>query len=113
QLEYWTKQLKDLETLQLPTDHARPQIQTVRGASQRITIEESLFRTLRDIAGRQGATLYMVLLAGFVALLHRYTGQREIVIGTPIANRNRPELESLIGLFVNMLVLRMRVHEEM
>ena len=112
QLEYWRERLRDFEVLQLPTDNPRPEVQSSRGAMERLSLSGQLLGALRAYAARQGVTLYMVLLAGFVALLQRYSGQREVVIGTPIANRSPAEIEGLIGFFVNTLVLRVKVGEE-
>ncbi len=106
QLNYWRERLRGLSTLQLPTDYPRPTIQSHRGASVPLEFPPSLHDELRDLGRRHGATLFMTVLAGFVALLHRYTGQEDIVVGSPIANRNRSEIEGLIGFFVNSLVLR-------
>ena len=107
QLGYWKHQLKGaLPVLELPTDKPRPGVQTFRGAHLVCTVGDELTRELRALSRRQGATLYMTLLAVFKTLLHRYTGQREIIVGTPIANRNLIDIESLVGFFVNTLVLR-------
>src|SRR5260221_9616264 len=102
-----------MEALQLPADHARPAIQSFRGAVEESVIGAEVLEGLRDLARREGVTLYMVLLAGFVALLQRYSDQNDIALGTPIANRNRSEIEGLIGFFVNTLVLRVKVREQM
>jgi len=105
-LAYWQQQLADIVTLQLPTDYPRPPIQTFTGSVQSHLLPESLTRKLRILSQREGTTLFMILLTAFNALLFRYTRQRDIAIGTLIANRNRAELEQLIGFFVNTLVLR-------
>ncbi|HEY9801061.1 MAG TPA: amino acid adenylation domain-containing protein [Leptolyngbyaceae cyanobacterium] len=107
QLNYWKQQLGgDLPVLELPTDRPRPAIQTDRGATQSFTLSESLTAALKNLSQQQGVTLFMTLLAAFKVLLHRYTQQDDILVGTPIANRNRSEIEGLIGFFVNTLVLR-------
>ena len=106
QLAYWKEQLANLPALQLPTDRPRPAVVTYRGARSPIVIPEPLCVELKALSQREGATLFMVLLAAFQILLHRYTGQGDIVIGAPIANRNRAEIEGLIGFFVNTLVMR-------
>jgi len=106
QLAYWRKQLADLPALQLPTDRPRPAVMSYRGARHPIVIPDALCEKLKALSQREGATLFMTLLAAFQTLLHRYTGQDDIVIGSPIANRNRAEMEGLIGFFVNTLVLR-------
>jgi len=106
QLDYWRKRLADLSTLRLPTDRPRPPQQTYRGAKHYFTLPTELARGLKGLSERQGATLYMTLLAAFQVFLHRYSRQDDICVGSPTANRNRAELEGLIGFFVNMLVMR-------
>jgi amino acid adenylation domain-containing protein len=108
QLEYWKKQLADLPELQLPTDRPRPEITSAsfRGAHETLFIPKPLAEAIRRLSNREEATPFMVLLTAFEVLLSRYTNQEDIVVGSPIANRNRAELEPLIGFFVNMLVMR-------
>jgi amino acid adenylation domain-containing protein len=106
QLAYWTRQLAALPTLELPTDFPRREVQGFAGETQYIPFPADLVESLRAFSRAQGTTVFVTLLAGFNALLHRYTGQDEIVVGEPVANRNRVELEGLIGFFVNSLVLR-------
>ena len=106
QLDYWRAQLEDLPTLQLPTDRTRPSVQSHHGAYETLQLPIRLTSALRQLGREEGATLFMVLLAGFGTLLHRYSGQDDIAIGSPIANRNRSEIEGLIGFFVNTQVLR-------
>ena len=106
QIAYWRDHLAGVSTLQLPTDHPRPTVQTFRGARHILTLTPTLTQALKTLSLRHGVTLFMTLLAAFETLLHRYTGQDDIVVGTLIANRNQVELESLIGFFVNTLVLR-------
>ena len=106
QLDYWKQQLADLPVLQLPYDHPRPKKGTFRGARQCLVLSFDLTQALKTLSQQEGVTLYMTLLAAFKTLLYRYTGQDDIVVGTFSANRNRPELEGLIGCFLNTLVLR-------
>ncbi|MBE9213160.1 amino acid adenylation domain-containing protein [Plectonema cf. radiosum LEGE 06105] len=107
QLNYWKQQLKgELPILQLPTDHPRPNATTFIGAKQYFKFSASLTTALRQLSQREDSTLFMSLLAAFNILLYRYTNQEDILIGSPIANRNRAELEGMLGLFVNTLVLR-------
>ncbi len=105
---YWQKQLADAPTqLSLPTDRPRPTAQTFDGASLSATLPSELTKGLRIHSQQEGVTLFMTLLAAFGVLLSRYSGQSDLVIGTPIANRTRSELEGLIGFFVNTLALRL------
>ena len=106
QFSYWSRQLAGSSMLQLPHDRPRPAVQTFRGARQSIVLSPKLTEALKALSRREGATLFMTLLAAFQALLHRYTAQDDIVVGSPIANRNRAEIEGLIGFFVNSLVMR-------
>ena len=106
QLSYWKEQLKELPILNLPTDHPRPAKQSFRGARQPLSLPESLTTAVNELSRREGVTQFMTLLAAFQVLLYRYSGQEDVVVGSPIANRNRTETEGLIGFFVNTLVLR-------
>ena len=107
QLAYWQSQLADAPALlQLPTDRPRPAQQSFQGDLVTSAIEAGLTQRLRQLSQAHGATLYMTLLAAFQILLARYSGQQEVVVGSPIANRHREELEPLIGFFVNTLALR-------
>jgi non-ribosomal peptide synthetase component F len=106
QLAYWRAQLAELPQLALPTDRPRPSVQSFRGAVQPLALPARLTAALRALSRTEGTTLFMTLLAAFQSLLARYSGQDDIVVGTPIAGRNRAELEPLIGFFVNSLVLR-------
>ncbi|MGC1394710.1 MAG: amino acid adenylation domain-containing protein [Coleofasciculaceae cyanobacterium] len=106
QLTYWRQQLAGISLLKLPTDRPKPAIQSYQGATQFLDIPKSLVEALKTLSQQEGATLFMTLLAAFQILLNRYTQQEDITIGTPIANRNRSEIEPLIGFFVNSLVLR-------
>jgi amino acid adenylation domain-containing protein len=103
---YWSRQLAGVTPLELPTDRPRPPIRTARGDSLPLTIPAEIAEPLRGLCRREGVTPYMLLLAALKTLLHRYSGQDDIVVGSPIANRNRSEVEGLIGYFVNMLALR-------
>jgi aryl carrier-like protein len=107
-LDYWRKQLSGASTvLELPTDRPRPISKTFNnGAEHQVMLHEGLERNLEAFNRQEGVTLFMTLLAAFQVLLYRYTGQDDIIVGVPIANRTQPELEPLIGCFVNALVLR-------
>ena len=110
QLSYWKNQLDgSTPSLELPTDRPRPAIQTFHGASHSILLSEALTSELKSLSQREGATLFMTLMAAFQVLLHRYTGQVDIPVGTPIAGRNHAEVEGLIGFFVNTLVMRANI----
>ena len=107
QLTYWRQQLKGaLPVLELPADRPRPPVKSYRGGTHSFELSKDLVASLKAISRRQGATLFMTLAAALKVLLFRYSGQKDILIGTPIANRNRVEIENLIGFFVNTLVLR-------
>ncbi|MEH1870988.1 non-ribosomal peptide synthetase [Nostoc sp.] len=106
QLAYWQKQLDGISMLNLPTDRVRPAVPTYRGAKQFLELPHSLTQALEALSYQEDVTLFMILLAAFQTLLYRYTQQEDIVVGSAIANRNRSELEGLIGFFVNSLVLR-------
>jgi len=106
-LAYWKQQLEGAPPLlELPTDRPRPSVQTYRGAKHSFLLSKALTEALNSLSRKENVTLFMTLLAAFKTLLYRYTGQADIVVGAPIANRNRAELEELIGFFVNTLVLR-------
>jgi len=106
-LAYWKRQLAGApEVIDLPSDRARPDVPSGRGGAHGTMISESLYRAVRSLAQRENATPFMVLLAAFLTLLFRHTGGTDLVVGTPIANRTKPQLEDLIGLFVNTLVIR-------
>jgi len=113
QLAYWKKQLAGAPALlELPTDRPRPAVQSYRGARQSCFLTNDLTQGLRSLCQREGATLFMTLLAAFQTLLSRYTGQEDIVIGSPVAGRNRTETEGMIGFFINTLALRCDLHED-
>ncbi|AKA86164.1 non-ribosomal peptide synthetase [Pseudomonas synxantha] len=107
QLEYWQARLGDEHpVLELPTDHPRPAMPSYQGTRYNFAIDPALAAQLRSCAQKHNVTLFMLLLGAFNVLLHRYTGQGDIRVGVPIANRNRTEVEGLIGFFVNTQVLR-------
>ncbi|MFP5263078.1 MAG: amino acid adenylation domain-containing protein [Blastocatellia bacterium] len=107
QMAYWKEQLAGAPTaINLPTDHARPPAQSYRGRSETFALNESLTSGLKLLTRQADATLYMTLLAVYLTVLHHYTGEQDIVVGSPIANRKKAGLEGLIGLFINMLALR-------
>ena len=114
ELAYWKERLAGApEVLNLPTDRSRPSRQTFCGSRRARALSPDLSKKVRDLSQQQGITLFMVLLTAFKALLHRYTRQDDIVVGSPIAGRNRTETEGLIGFFVNTLVLRTRLQPRM
>ncbi|MEN5228199.1 condensation domain-containing protein, partial [Pseudomonas asiatica] len=107
QLAYWTEQLGDEQpVLELPLDHPRPAVPSHQGARWPIELGNELAANLKRVAQQQNVTPFMLLLASFQTLLHRYSGQADIRVGVPTANRNRVETERLIGFFVNTQVLR-------
>ena len=113
QLAYWQEKLAAVpESLDLATDYPRPPVQSLAGSTHAFALDAHLAGQLKRLADHEGATLHMVLLAAFKALLHRYTGQTDICIGSPIANRQYGETEGLIGMFVNTLALRSQVEGE-
>src|SRR5262249_965392 len=103
---YWKKQLQNAAVLELPADHARPSTPSYRGGQEKVEIGKNLSEELRRLSQREGATLFMALMAAFKVVLMRYSGQEDLSVGTVIANRTRKEVEGLIGFFVNTLVLR-------
>jgi amino acid adenylation domain-containing protein len=109
---YWTEQLAGVPPLDLPTDRARPPTQRFDGAMHRFTLDPGLTAALTDLGRAHGATLFMTLLAGYQTLLARHCGQPDFAVGSPVAGRTRPEVESLVGMFVNMLALRVRVDDD-
>ena len=107
QIAYWKQQLAGApDLIDLPTDHPRPAVQTFRGAHQSLVLSRHLQEGFDALGRQEGVTQFMLLLAAFNVLLYRYTSQDDLIVGTPIANRNRLETEGLIGFFVNSLVLR-------
>ena len=110
QLAYWKEQLADAPTLlELPLDRPRPAMQTANGATFSFLLPAVLSQSVKNLSREEGATLFMVLLAAFQVLLSRYTAQRDIIVGTPIAGRNQEDVEGMIGLFVNTLALRTKL----
>ena len=105
QIEFWQKTLRDTPNLDLPFDQPRGATQTFNGAYQRVEFSADISQKLSQLAKQRGASLYQTLLAAFNTLLHRYSGQQRFAVGTPIANRNRSELEPIIGFFVNTLTI--------
>ncbi|MBW4635045.1 MAG: condensation protein [Iphinoe sp. HA4291-MV1] len=107
QLSYWQKQLAGAPAvLELPSDRPRSAVQTFRGSSQSLQLSKTLTEELKTLSRQEGVTLFVTLFATFTSLLYYYTGQEDIVVGTDVANRNRAEIEKLIGFFANQLVLR-------
>ena len=107
QLEFWRKQLSgDLQALKMPLDKPRPSVRSYRGGRVRLDIPKSLVDSLKALGDEEGATLFMVLLAAYYVILYRYSGQKDISIGSPMWGRERPETEKLIGFFTNTVVLR-------
>jgi acyl carrier protein len=106
QLAYWTQQLAGLRALRLPTNHARSAATSMRGNTRRLTLPADLTGRLNALAREQNSSLYMTLLAGYCALLHRYTGQEDMPVCSPVASREFGEVEALIGYFNNVLVMR-------
>ena len=107
QLDYWRRRLAgNLPKLLMPTDHARPSKPSFRGTTCVYAISKSSSERLKELSRREGTTLFMTLMAAFQTLLHRYSGQDDIIIGTDIANRNQSEIEGLIGFFVNLVPIR-------
>jgi amino acid adenylation domain-containing protein len=109
-LDYWKRQLEGAPAaLNLPADRQRPPVQSYRGARQTFSLPVLLSDQLRELGRREDCTFFMTLFAAFNVLLYRYTGQGDIVVGVPVAGRNRIETEKLIGVFINVLALRMRL----
>ncbi len=105
-LAFWKDYLQNVEPLQLPTDHVRPAVQSTKGASISFSVDKDVAQELNNLSRQQNVSIFMTLLAAFNAMLYRYTGQHDICVGTPIAGRQQPELEGLIGFFLNTLALR-------
>ena len=107
QLSYWRQQLAGAPALlELPTDHPRPAVQSFRGAQHRFLLPAQLSEQVKALSRQEGVTLFMTLLAAFQTLLARYSGQQDVLVGSPVANRRKVETEALIGFFANTLVLR-------
>jgi len=105
-LNWWVRQLDGLEALSLPLDYPRPPVQSTRGSTFGFRLEKSLTERLKYLSLDAGSSLFMTLLSAFKVLLYRYSGQEDICVGTPVANRNYKELEPLVGFFINTLALR-------
>ncbi|MCV9951204.1 non-ribosomal peptide synthetase [Paenibacillus sp. BT-177] len=104
---YWLDMFRgELPVLELPTDYPRPSMQSYEGRTLQLFMDSEKSEGLKRLAAENGATLYMVLLAGYTILLHKYTGQEDVVVGTPIAGRNHSDVQPLIGMFVNTLAIR-------
>ncbi|WP_232463571.1 non-ribosomal peptide synthetase [Tumebacillus avium] len=113
QMAYWEEQLSGtLPILQIPTDRSRPHKQTYNGKTLRFQLTERLTEQIKDLSRKEGTTLYMTLLAAFQTLLYRYSGQTDLLIGSPVVNRQLSELEHMIGFFVNTIVLRADFSQE-
>jgi amino acid adenylation domain-containing protein len=107
QLAYWQQKLALMPALlELPSDRPRPAVQSFRGATQVFTIQQDISEALVSLSQQQGVTLFILLLTAFKILLYRYTNQSDIVVGTPVANRQHSQIQEMIGFFVNTLVLR-------
>ncbi|MBL6449339.1 amino acid adenylation domain-containing protein [Fulvivirga sp. 29W222] len=113
QIQYWKDKLTGVPALQMPTDYPRPNIQGVDGGMYQHTLDKSLADKLYALSKHEETTLYMTMVAAFKVLLHRYTAQQDICIGSPIANRTQTELETMVGFFVNTLALRTTVKGDM
>ncbi|MFL6202421.1 MAG: amino acid adenylation domain-containing protein, partial [Thermoanaerobaculia bacterium] len=105
-LSYWTARLAGAAPLELPTDRPRPPVETFRGGSVPVAVPAPVAAALRALASELNLTLFMLLLAAWQTLLHRITGQADVIVGSPVANREQPEVRGLVGFFVNMLSLR-------
>lgn len=111
-LEYWRASLADVPPLDLPTDFPRPPVQSFRGAIRRVVLDPELTERLKGFARAEGTTLFNVLMAAFHLLLHRYSGQRDVVVGTPFAGRIHPDVDRLVGMFVNTILIRTKPEGE-
>ncbi|MCB0726366.1 MAG: amino acid adenylation domain-containing protein, partial [Ignavibacteriae bacterium] len=111
-INYWKKQLRFVDPLELPTDFTRPAVQSIRGAVYGFSIDKELSEAIKKLSKEKGTTLFMTLLAAFNVLLYRYSGQNDISVGTPVAGRMQEETEELIGFFINTLTLRNEVNNE-
>ncbi|WP_164014709.1 non-ribosomal peptide synthetase [Pyxidicoccus trucidator] len=109
QLDWWRQQLSGLPKLELPTDRPHPPVQTFRGAELTFRLSQPVSEAVQSLCQQEGLTPFMLLLAAWQVLLSRYSGQRDVAVGTPIAGRQHADLEGLIGFFINTLVLRARV----
>ena len=108
QIDYWKQQLAGMSgILEHPTDYPRPVMEKFDGGQESFAVSRKILQSLKALSREEAATLFMTLLAAFNALLHRYSGQQDFSVGTPIANRHRADLDSVIGFFVNTLVIRL------
>ncbi|HLN61119.1 MAG TPA: amino acid adenylation domain-containing protein [Symbiobacteriaceae bacterium] len=113
QIAFWRQALEGVDPLlQLPTDHARPPVQGAEGGTVPFAVDRACLAGLRRLNQQEGTTLFMLLMAAFQTFLHRYTGQRDIVVGMPVFNRNRPETERVVGFFANTHVIRTQFEAE-
>lgn len=113
-MSYWKEQLDgELQMLEVPTDYMRGSKQTFQGGTYRFVLAEEITTGIKVLSRKEDATLFMALLSAFYIMLHRYSGQDDILVGTPVANRNHPELQNLIGVFINTLVLRANLNGEL
>jgi len=113
QLGYWKEKLRGVAALELPTDLERPAVRSHRGAVKEFWIDKGLLDGLQELSGREGVTLYMTLLAAFQVLLARYSGQKDIAVGSPVGGRTHEELEGLVGFFISTVVMRSEVRGDM
>ena len=113
QLDYWTRQIAGAPSLQLPADFQRPATQTFNGAEYNFELSRELSTGIKTLSHRNATTEVTVLLAAFIALLYRYTEERDIPVGLPVAGRNRVELEELVGFFVNTLIIRTKLSRQL
>ncbi len=111
-ISYWRKRLVDPPVLELPTDRARPPVQGFRGARESLQLPESLSESLKDLSELEGASLFVTLLAAFQTLLSRYTGQRDVVVGSIVPGRERVGAENLIGLFAHTVLIRTEIERD-
>ncbi|MBE7174551.1 MAG: amino acid adenylation domain-containing protein, partial [Williamsia sp.] len=112
QLQYWKERLQGVSIMELPTDHRPPAVPSRRGAAVSFETDGQLLEALKLLSHQQGTTLFMTLLAAFAVLLRRYSGETDICVGTPVANRNRQDTEDLIGFFINTLALRIDLSQD-
>ena len=110
QLDWWENQLSGIEPLELPLDYPRPAIQTTKGDYFSFQINKNLADKLKDFSLKSNATIFMTILAAFNTLLYRYSGQKNIAIGTPLANRNQQDVEKIVGFFINTLALHTEIN---
>ncbi len=111
QENYWCEQLNQVPVLQMPFDRLRPALESHRGASVPFALSKELSQSLKQFSEQQGLTMFMTLMAAYQVLLARYSGQNDFAVGTPIANRNHPDLEPLIGCFINTLAIRVDLED--